>query len=48
MKVSEVVAFLEHWAPPSFQESYDNSGLLVGERHMEVRGITVCLDVTEA
>jgi dinuclear metal center YbgI/SA1388 family protein len=48
MKVSEVVAFLEHWAPPSFQESYDNSGLLVGERHMEVRGIAVCLDVTEA
>jgi dinuclear metal center YbgI/SA1388 family protein len=48
MKVVEIVEFLEQWAPPSFQESYDNSGLLVGERHMEVSGITVCLDVTEA
>jgi dinuclear metal center YbgI/SA1388 family protein len=47
IKVCEVVALLEKWAPPAFQESYDNVGLLVGNSQQVVTGIMVCLDVTE-
>lgn len=39
---------LEAWAPLALQEDYDNAGLLVGQPHMEVRGILVSLDLTEA
>jgi dinuclear metal center YbgI/SA1388 family protein len=47
MKAAEVIAFLEELAPPSLQESYDNSGLLVGDAKTEVTGILVSLDCTE-
>ena len=47
MKASDVIAFLEELAPSSLQESYDNSGLLVGDEQTEVKGILVSLDCTE-
>lgn len=47
MKAAEVIAYLEELAPPSLQESYDNSGLLVGDAQTEVKGILVSLDCTE-
>ena len=47
-KIKDVVSFLEAWAPPSLQESYDNAGLLVGDREKNVTGILVALDCTEA
>ncbi|MBI1286466.1 MAG: Nif3-like dinuclear metal center hexameric protein [Flavobacteriales bacterium] len=47
MKAAEVIDFLEQLAPPSLQESYDNSGLLVGDSRTEVTGILVSLDCTE-
>lgn len=47
MKISEVIEVLEKWAPPSFQEHYDNAGLLVGDRDSELKGIMVSLDCTE-
>ncbi|MBN2697362.1 MAG: Nif3-like dinuclear metal center hexameric protein [Bacteroidales bacterium] len=47
MKVNDVTGYLEGLAPLSIQESYDNSGLQVGEPGMEVRGILISLDVTE-
>ena len=47
MKVREVSSVLEAWAPPSYQESYDNSGLLVGDEQAQVKGILTTLDVTE-
>lgn len=47
MKASEVIDFLELLAPPSLQESYDNSGLLVGDPSTEITGIMVSLDCTE-
>ncbi|MCM1169961.1 MAG: Nif3-like dinuclear metal center hexameric protein [Bacteroides sp.] len=37
---------LEEWAPLSRQESYDNAGLVLGNRNMEVRGALICFDVT--
>jgi dinuclear metal center YbgI/SA1388 family protein len=48
MKISEVISHLEAWAPPSLQESYDNSGLIVGNPLTEVSGVLVALDCTEA
>ena len=47
-KISEIIAQLERLAPPAYQESYDNSGLIVGDFNTEVSGILVCLDCTEA
>ncbi|MDD3281814.1 MAG: Nif3-like dinuclear metal center hexameric protein [Bacteroidales bacterium] len=47
MKISDVIDFLEHIAPPSYQENYDNSGLIVGNvNHILQKGL-ICLDITE-
>lgn len=46
--IKDVTSYLESFAPPSFQEGYDNSGLLTGELTAEVTGILVTLDCTEA
>ena len=46
MKIKDVIMCLEDVAPPHLQESYDNSGLLVGDRETDVKGIMVCLDST--
>lgn len=47
MRISEITSYLEQLAPPSLQESYDNSGLLIGSALTEVEKVLVCLDVTE-
>ncbi len=47
MKIKNVIGYLEQIAPPSLQESYDNSGLLVGDADLDCTGIIVCLDSTE-
>ncbi len=47
MVVSDITALLEQWAPMSFQESYDNAGLITGHPSMELTGVLVCLDSTE-
>lgn len=48
MKISSITSELEKWAPLSLQESYDNSGLIVGDPHAEVTGVLVTLDCIEA
>ncbi len=35
-------------APLTYQESYDNSGLLVGSYDSDVTGVLICLDVVES
>jgi len=45
--VKDITDYLEGIAPLSLQESYDNSGLLVGSPDMPVKGVTVSLDCTE-
>lgn len=45
--IKEVTDYLESMAPRAYQESYDNSGLLVGERHNLVKGVLVTLDCLE-
>ncbi len=47
MKISEITNYLESLVPLSFQESYDNAGLLVGDRNVEATGALICIDVTE-
>ncbi len=47
MKFKEIQTFLERIAPLSYQESYDNSGLLLGDAGQEINGALICLDVTE-
>ena len=48
MQVKEISGFLEQIAPLAYQESYDNSGLLVGDKHQEVTKCLISLDCTEA
>lgn len=48
MKIKDLIAPLEAWAPRSLQEDYDNSGLQVGDPETEVGSALVCLDCTEA
>jgi len=45
--IADVISWLEMWADPSLQESYDNSGLIVGKPHSLVTNILVSLDCTE-
>lgn len=47
MKIRDISSFLESIAPISYQESYDNSGLLVGDYNTEVKNVLISLDVTE-
>jgi len=48
MKVQDICHYLEKIAPLSYQESYDNAGLLVGDPDSDVQQLLVCLDVTPA
>lgn len=48
MQVKDIIREIEVFAPPFYQESYDNSGLQVGSPEASVQGILLCLDVTEA
>ncbi|MEQ9441292.1 MAG: Nif3-like dinuclear metal center hexameric protein [Cyclobacteriaceae bacterium] len=48
IRVQDVTAYLETIAPRSYQESYDNAGLLTGDPQAEVRGILVSLDAIES
>ncbi len=47
MKVKEIIKVIEDFAPLSLQESYDNSGLIVGDREQIVKAVLLCIDVTE-
>jgi dinuclear metal center YbgI/SA1388 family protein len=46
--ILEVTRFIEAMAPPSLQESYDNSGFMTGSADVPCSGVVVSLDVTEA
>lgn len=48
MTVNTLCQLIEEMAPLSFQESYDNAGLQVGDRSWEITGVLITLDVTEA
>ena len=48
MLIKEILDYLETVAPPSYQEDYDNSGLIVGNKNWELQKVMLCLDSTEA
>jgi dinuclear metal center YbgI/SA1388 family protein len=47
MRIADLINFLENWAPLSYQESYDNSGLITGNVNDEITGVLVSLDCIE-
>ncbi len=48
MLLKNIITELEKFAPLAYQESYDNCGLLTGNKEQEVTGALLCLDCTEA
>ena len=48
LRIHEIVSAFEAVAPLALQESYDNSGLIVGEMGTQVSKALLCLDSTEA
>jgi len=46
MKLVEVISIFESFAPPAYQEKYDNTGLAFGNPQTDINGILLCLDVT--
>lgn len=47
MKIGQIISEIEEFAPLCLQESFDNSGLQVGDPAREVEGILIALDTTE-
>lgn len=47
MQISTITSYLESIAPLSYQENYDNSGLLTGSLDQDVNQVLICLDCTE-
>ncbi len=48
MNVHAVTHLIEAEAPLVLKESYDNVGLLIGNSGMEVQGVLITIDITEA
>jgi dinuclear metal center YbgI/SA1388 family protein len=48
MTVKDLSGCLEEFAPLIYQESYDNSGLLIGDPGTEIQKVLFTLDLTEA
>ncbi len=48
MQVKDITTIIEEFASLSYQESYDNSGLIVGSTTDEVNGVLICLDCVDA
>lgn len=47
MKIKDLTRCLEDFAPIGLQESYDNSGLLIGLPDKEIKKVLITLDVTD-
>jgi dinuclear metal center YbgI/SA1388 family protein len=48
MQIKDITNYLESLAPLATQESYDNSGLICGDKNLEVSNALISLDCTEA
>lgn len=47
IKVKDICLLIEEFAPLSYQESYDNSGLIFGNHETQLTGVLICLDISE-
>jgi dinuclear metal center YbgI/SA1388 family protein len=45
--IKDIMNFLEEVAPLSYQEDYDNAGLITGDKEQNSTGVLICLDSTE-
>ena len=45
--IKDIIQCIEEFAPPAWQESYDNSGLQCGDQNQKATGALLCLDITE-
>ena len=48
MRLREVIAGLNELAPESYQESWDNSGLQIGDLDSEIHNVCIALDLDDA
>ncbi len=48
MTIREIISYLESVAPPAYQESYDNAGLIIGDQDAAITSALITLDVTES
>ena len=48
MQIKDITSYLESIAPLAYQEGYDNSGLIVGDKNATVKKVLITLDCTEA
>ncbi|MEQ8470505.1 MAG: Nif3-like dinuclear metal center hexameric protein [Marinoscillum sp.] len=48
MRIKDITNYLETFAPLAYQESYDNSGLMVGDPNSDFTSGLITLDITEA
>jgi len=47
MKILEIYKFLDNLSPFDLQESWDNSGLMIGDMNQDVKKIALSIDVDE-
>lgn len=47
MIVNDIINIFENYAPSQLQESYDNSGLITGNKYLKISNILITLDCTE-
>ncbi len=47
LKIRDLIREIEHYAPLSLQEDFDNAGVQVGDVNQSATGALLCLDVTE-
>lgn len=47
IRIKDIAAAIEEFAPLALQEHYDNAGLQIGSPEAEVARVLLCLDVTE-
>ncbi len=45
VKIKDIINALEAVAPLSWQEDYDNAGLVLGNKNVQCSGVMICLDV---
>lgn len=47
VELKKIMSFLNSFAPPEYAESYDNVGLLVGDKEKKVNKVLITLDADE-
>lgn len=48
MQIKDILAEIEVFVPPAYQEGYDNCGVQTGDSNVECTGALLTLDITEA